>query len=721
MPYTPPAKQSPASSRLDLPAYSRTISLTPSSPPRSPGPRPTLPRSASSTSYLNRARRSPSDEAESTCSLPSKQGVQGQDSQSKNGLSINNSIRTSPPPVSNEAIPRGAIVSPPDSTQNSSDDEVNAHGPADDTKLEELQRAVRKSLSFQQEPSPTGQDSNGSRVEEQKATSGPPWDLPERPNKLTPSARKISHSRSSTETSIFAPSGSVGNSTNGSDSSEDDDDLDNKPPLLRKKSGELVKPAIRPQAKRKVSSMPGTPTYSKAVHFNDNMEQVRHFLQVDRPIAVSAGGSPAELAEDEEFPFRPPRVQLADLELHLGNFPRESHERLTQPVRLERLCLSPDQKSLVGSCAVANLAFHKSVVARFTFDCWKTTSEVLAEYNNDTGFRGRIEGFDQFQFTIKLSDQANLEKKTMLLCVRYNVDGQEHWDNNHFANFRADFVSKQKVQLPQVDSSRLAAHPIPRSRHGSTAARPLSMSSLDDDFAANFDTTALQLKSGTARKPILPDTPPPKRVHQAGQPFGSRYDFGASLSAALSQAQTQLGDRSGIRPKQQTQQPARTVPHLNGSLEPPKSTVGKRLGLDLSTNANEGSPKAEKLMANKQSVDSQAYQDFISKFCFAGSKKPTQATAAPVQSSTNDGAHDERPPTTVNELSGHRSARAFDKLTGIRSPPYNPTPEGSGRSSPVPLPSHAPGPDSPAAFAYPYGQNAHNEFFAGHHTPIIQS
>jgi hypothetical protein len=92
------------------------------------------------------------------------------------------------------------------------------------------------------------------------------------------------------------------------------------------------------------------------------------------------------------------------------------------PVRVERVFLSSDNKTLVGSVAVANLAFHKHVVARFTLDYWKTTSEVIAEFNHDIR-QPKREGYDRFNFNIKLADQANLEAKTMFFCVKYVVNG----------------------------------------------------------------------------------------------------------------------------------------------------------------------------------------------------------------------------------------------------------------------------------------------------------
>src|SRR5699024_5739826 len=126
--------------------------------------------------------------------------------------------------------------------------------------------------------------------------------------------------------------------------------------MVRKKSGELVRPALR-ASHRRPTSMPGTPIFSKAVHFDSHLEHVRHFLQVDRPLAVSAGSSPVENYEsDGEYPFpcngkQGTRTPPFEWELVTTNFPHDSHHRKAMPVRLEKVWLSSDQKSLLGSIA----------------------------------------------------------------------------------------------------------------------------------------------------------------------------------------------------------------------------------------------------------------------------------------------------------------------------------------------------------------------------------
>ncbi|KAK3363768.1 hypothetical protein B0T25DRAFT_53590 [Lasiosphaeria hispida] len=99
---------------------------------------------------------------------------------------------------------------------------------------------------------------------------------------------------------------SLRNSSTGPEADTDDEIYEYmKPQMVRKTAGELVRPALRPPSSRRPSSMPGTPTFSKAVHFDSHLDHIRHFLQVDRPLAVSAGSTPSEKESDDDadYPF----------------------------------------------------------------------------------------------------------------------------------------------------------------------------------------------------------------------------------------------------------------------------------------------------------------------------------------------------------------------------------------------------------------------------------
>ncbi|KAL7627210.1 hypothetical protein AAE478_003986 [Parahypoxylon ruwenzoriense] len=666
MPYTPPSHRSPASSASPSPGTSRRSSFN---SPSAPSPRPTLPRSSS---YLSKHRRTPS--AGSAASISTRPLTDGPTpdttppgtSDNLKGMTAALSaapVRQSPPPIADsQAMPPGAIISPPDS---SSEDE-GVLGLKDRGRQIENMKELKEAISA---------------ISQRRAASPvrpPPADillLPSQVNNLVgesrqatltaalpalnTGARKISHSRSHTDSNIYF-SKSAEASLSGSEDGSEQDEPPRKPQMVRKKSGELVRPALRPPSRRRPSSMPGTPTFSKAVHFDSHLEHVRHFLQVDRPLAVSAGSSPAENYEsDTEYPFganekanvRPPQFEW---ELVIHNFPPEAATRLALPVRLERVWMSHDQKSLLGSVAVANLAFQKLVVCRFTFDYWKTTSEVAAEYHHEIRPRENEIAHDQFQFSLKLSDFANLEAKTLFFCIRYNVNGLEYWDNNDDFNFQVDFRKKLLPQAGKGLQGATSSRPInglPRSTrraNPSTAARPRSMlvGALDDfEHDArldNFDRpihevlgesgpTGLRLKSSKSTSNLPSDNLSNRLSTPSGQAFANRYDFGASLNAAK-QAQrgsNQRGDALYMKPHKKAA-PFGSAPaqKLDGSKTStagpvtPLSAPSSRPQLSappISTIPGIGSPSA--------SIASASYEEILNKYCFFNGSKQSNPQA----------------------------------------------------------------------------------------------
>lgn len=569
----------------------------------------------------------------------------------RNSLQHNVNLRKSPPPVTDESkLPSGVILSPPESAQNSSDEESGKPRGRQIEKLSELQAAIRN-IAQHRASSPSDDDKETTQagkclslvVHTQAGNLKHAQGKPE--NKLSPSAIKISHSRSNTDTSLYLNEmrqQQADTPTTETDDDETDDSevsLSRKPPMVRKKSGELVRPALRPSSRRRPSSMPGTPTFSKAVHFDSHLEHIRHFLQVDRPLAVSAGSSPVEAyASDSEFPFSDDEGQGRSLpfewEMTLANFPAETYDRLQLPVRVERFYLSSDNKMLIGSVAVANLAFNKTVVARFTLDYWKTTSEVLAEYTNDVRRKLQNDGYDRFNFTIKLADLANLEAKTMFFCVKYCVNGVEYWDNNNNTNFQVDFRKKMKPmngkKATQGSSSR-QTNGLPRSGNRPSPSRR-TPTTFEDDFADGFDGPSTKyrfpystqhhsfggvngrLKGVRSEVALSTDSLAKKAPNPSGQAFSNRYDFGVSISAAIQAANSKSGDRPEfLRKPSQQRQPLKPLasPVTKSTSEIASSRpVGAPLGHH--TGSNSLRPNG----TEQPPLSSQSYNELLDKYCF---------------------------------------------------------------------------------------------------------
>lgn len=555
------------------------------------------------------------------------------------------------------------MISPPESS--SEDEEVgddSQHG-REIENLDELKEAI-SAIPQHRKSSPTRKPSPGdllvlpSQMTNSRLADGVSKQslattlLPALDTRPSTTGRKVSHTRSATEPSIFVSKSEPDFAVISDDNSEGDDPLQ-KPQMVRKKSGELVRPALRPAAHRRPSSVPGTPVYSKAVHFDSHLEHVRHFLQVDRPLAVSAGTSPNEEYENEaEYPFgaagkTTPGSTAQQWEIHVRNFPTETPLRKGLPARLERVWLSSDHKSMIGSVVVANLAFQKSVVCRFTFDYWKTVSEVSAEYSQTVQGVAPEADQDRFQFSIKLSDIASLESKTLFLCVRYSVKGLEYWDNNDNSNFQVDFQKKQAPQPARRNSVGSSLQPqlaLPRSNRRNTGVpRPKSMPvGAFDDFNHGGDLASLnqpiqeflgdpglpiKLKSNKSSSNLPSDNLPARLPAPSGQAFGHRYDFGASLNATVRGGRDSPPRKQSDTLYMKSNTRASFTPGL-GETPSSQSAAAPKLAFDTpsgpspSMSDNKSKPSGDPALTTpgtdspSANIASASYEEILSKYCF---------------------------------------------------------------------------------------------------------
>ncbi|KAH9483585.1 Serine/threonine-protein phosphatase 1 regulatory subunit GAC1 [Psilocybe cubensis] len=304
--------------------------------------------------------------------------------------------------------------------------------------------------------------------------------------------------------------------------------------LIRKKSGQLVKSSLKssrsasrnnlsvftfPQSSK---SEPTTPT-SKAVHFDSKLEHVKLFLAEQKPLAVSRDGSPTDdtSGTDSDFPRfiygdeedRRPRKKLV---MQVANMPARINPY--SDVALEELTLSGDGSSIYGKVRVRNLAFSKWVAVRFTFDAWQTTSEVTGKYCDSVD-----SDFDRFSFTIRLNDLlARIEGKTLVLAVKYSIEGKEMWDNNNGQNYMATFT-KTKATPPPSEEPR--ATPPPRK------------TTLSDDEAstdmADLRSKLEKVVQSNDRRPQVPASADATLSSFRGSSsFASRYDISASLKSS---------------------------------------------------------------------------------------------------------------------------------------------------------------------------------------------
>lgn len=347
-------------------------------------------------------------------------------------------------------------------------------------------------------------------------------------------------------------------------------------PLIRKKSGELVKSSLKVSAGPTYESnplsassnasteysasspfagsksLPTTPSCPKYVHFDTRLERVRLFLSEQKPAAVSRTTSPNDEngpggsgSEGGEFPFPTTSDEEENarrsLAVVLPNFPL--HQPFDADVSMVSIALTEDGRHLRGTIHVRNLAFNKRVCVRFTSDCWSTTSEVAATYQDSI----KSNSFDRFQFQIKLQDlMARIEEKTLFLAIRYNVDNREIWDSNDGQNYKVEFKKNKPMKAAELREARKAGR-LPGQGAG---GKPSEWTDKGGNGGPSADRMA-DLKAQLSRLAAddydeegISGLAPPKALLSPGvgpaSPLAARYDFGASLKNT-----TKVGSSSG--------------------------------------------------------------------------------------------------------------------------------------------------------------------------------
>jgi hypothetical protein len=132
----------------------------------------------------------------------------------------------------------------------------------------------------------------------------------------------------------------------------------------------------------------------------------------------------------------------------------------------------------------------------------------------------------------------------------------------------------------------------------------------------------IKLKNLRNRAGMVPDEPT-RRTKTNAQAFGNRYDFGASLSAAIQNPPALLGEQSGPKPRLDTKQPPHVVPAPSNT-----GHVKPRTEATNTAKAPAGCPTSFKpaaLISEKPSLSSQSYQELVDKYCFVGTQSEAEA------------------------------------------------------------------------------------------------
>lgn len=277
-------------------------------------------------------------------------------------------------------------------------------------------------------------------------------------------------------------------------------------PLLRKKSGELVKSSLRLPNLSRSNSMPN----AKSVRFASRLENVKFFNKLEKPTAVSSRLSlkpkthwdfdsssdddivpeesenhdhdsansnnlsnnfnddyeflnevqtPKWLIQSNDCPYNP-------LSLNFGKLASNSN------VMLESVKLNSSGNSLIGFVYAKNLAFKKDILVRLSYDHWNSFIDVensnyissnhIFKYSNSDQIT-----YDKFSFIIKLDDLPVVSKNlTLEFCVQYVVNDTSYWDNNNGHNYR---ICLTKNMVNSDSTNKLKSVPISKSQSVSTS------------------------------------------------------------------------------------------------------------------------------------------------------------------------------------------------------------------------------------------------------------
>ncbi|OXB78442.1 UNVERIFIED_CONTAM: hypothetical protein H355_007472 [Colinus virginianus] len=104
-----------------------------------------------------------------------------------------------------------------------------------------------------------------------------------------------------------------------------------------------------------------------------------------------------------------------------------------QQVCLERVTSS--DLGVSGTIQVCNIAFEKQVSVRYTFNQWKSLHEVCARWHSSIPQKNEQDQVDVFTFFLPVPSFLLQLCSVVQFAARYQVNGQEYWDNNKGKNY----------------------------------------------------------------------------------------------------------------------------------------------------------------------------------------------------------------------------------------------------------------------------------------------
>ncbi|KAK2166624.1 hypothetical protein LSH36_37g08042 [Paralvinella palmiformis] len=202
-----------------------------------------------------------------------------------------------------------------------------------------------------------------------------------------------------------------------------------------------AEPVRRSTSLKTYKTPPGTPHRKKAVRFADalglDLESVRHILNLEEPPEVPKSAM-RDLVIGLEEENRTDGVKyLSALFSQPGVDPNFLRRVQEGKVVLENCIVDDKDMTISGTVRVANVAYHKCVIVRYTTNGWLSSEDIVASYvqNSNDG------PTDRFSFTVNVPKYFAVGQR-LELAFMYTAGGSTFWDNNFGKNYAVECYAR---------------------------------------------------------------------------------------------------------------------------------------------------------------------------------------------------------------------------------------------------------------------------------------
>ncbi|KAH3682977.1 hypothetical protein WICPIJ_006064 [Wickerhamomyces pijperi] len=392
------------------------------------------------------------------------------------------------------------------------------------------------------------------------------------------------------------------------------------PRLPKKLKSSLKLPGLK-RSNSLPQGMDGNSTSSKQVRFSNNLTRVKTFSILSKPMSVSANlpepvfltkdyskpmfmcydsgnDDEDESSSDDEgfFKMKPKANKVSPIRksyrssnhskhiLKLHNFKTPNMLRGTERIKLIELKIdSINNFELLGVIHVVNLCFEKKVEIKYSIDNWKSNFIHFANYHKSINSRT-----DEFQFKINfknlIKSKDYSDNNLLQICLIYCANNETYYDNNSNENYKLTIVDHDSSS-----TSKSASTSTSNTRSTYSHERLTTTSTIKSNFTGDFN-----------HKYYFPAT---STTASSSPSQGSNFFFSSSSSASSSSSTSSSNtsvssnsSNSSLSTMDLTFKPSTTTPSTSSSSSVSPCSIS--------------SPQPHRVL------DSEAYNEFLSKYCY---------------------------------------------------------------------------------------------------------